>query len=429
MIVFEAVGGYAALLFLAGMILIGYVFGKLAERIKLPEVTGFIIAGILLNHLFNDLLPLFNINVPFHEHVVSLEPVTTIALGFVSFLIGTKFYLPKVKEHIKVVLLTVLLQFVLVVCFTTALFWIFGLDLWMALLLAGVSSATAAVPIVELTKKYHSKGPLTNTINPVVAIDNVLGIAFFLIVAVFASSLRDQTSVVLADFVEPLIKIGLGIVVGALAGLLMIWLNKKVLCHYCDDEKYETYLVVSVGLVLFITLLTSAFGISPFITTIIMGAVFTNSLNKETFKYETSVINHFVPPLITAFFVIAGAELSVLDLFHYGGWAILYVVAHAGGKFLGAYLSTRIVKKTPENVKKYLPTSLFTQGGFEIFLAASVATLLLMDNDSEHAIFIRVVVLTSVLIFEFFAPLLMRRALFKSEEAREHLSTIVCKTD
>ncbi|MBE0701418.1 MAG: cation:proton antiporter [Acholeplasmataceae bacterium] len=424
MIYASAVSGYTALLFLAGMILVGHGFGKLAERFKLPEVTGFIISGILMNLFFINILPNVGIDVHFHDVVVALEPVITIALGFVSFIIGTKFWLPSVKKRLKIIILIVLIQMTLVVGVTTLLMVVFGKPIWFALLIGGISAATAPAPIIEITKKFHAKGPVTNTLFPIVGIDNVIGIALFLFLTVFASSIKGQSTLVMSDFIYPLTKIGVSLLVGTIAGLLLIYLNKHFLSLFFDDEKYETYLVVSVGVIILTTLLAEFINVSPFIAAFIAGAVFTNSLNKETYKYETSVINHFIPPLITAFFVIAGAELSFLDLFRYGGWAILYVIAHAGGKYLGAYIGSRLDKKTELTVKKYLPTSVLTQGGFEIFLAGSVALYVMMTP--EESIAIKLIVLTSVLIIEFFAPLLLTRSLFCAKEAKAHIPPNAC---
>ncbi|MFA5560890.1 MAG: cation:proton antiporter [Acholeplasmataceae bacterium] len=422
-------GGYTALLFLAGMILIAYIFGKLAEKLKLPEITGFIIAGVLLNLLFITLLPAwipgFEDSIDFHQIVLSLQPLTIIALGFVSFILGSKLFIPVVKKHVKVVLVTVLIQAILVYGLTVLLFTVAGIELWLALLIAGLSIATAAVPVIELTKKYRSKGPLTNTVFPLLAVDNITGIVVFLITAVFAIALKNNEAVVLSDFIAPLKEIGFSIGLGAIVGLLLSWLNKKYLCLYCDEEKHETYLIVTVGFVILTTILAQFIGASPFITMILVGFIFTNSLDKEDYKYETKVIEQFIPPLITGFFVIAGAELSVMNLFTYGLFALLYVVSHAGGKFLGAWLSTRITK-APEAVQKNLPTATLTQGGFEIILAMFVATRI-AGSSTQEGQFILAVVLTSVLLFEFFAPLLFRRSLFKAGEAREHDVEVACE--
>jgi Kef-type K+ transport system membrane component KefB len=418
MIYATAVSGYQALLALALMILVGYGFGKAIEKIKLPEVTGFILAGILMNLLFTNVLPEFGIEVHFHGIVVALEPVITIALGFVSFILGTKFWIPAVKKNIKTIALVVSLQLLIVIAMTTLLFTVFGQPLWFGLIIGGVSAATAGAPIIEISKKYHAKGPLSRIIFPIVGIDNILGISIFLLITVFASSMRNGEALVLASFWRPLGKIGLSLLIGIITGLLLVFLHKRFLCKFFDDEKFETYLVISVGVIVLTTLIGYVFYVSPFIASFVAGAVFTSSLNKESYKYETNVINSFMPPLITAFFVIAGAELSIFDLFRYGGWAILYVVAHAGGKFLGAWLGTKPDPNLPVAIKKNLPTALLTQGGFEIFLAGSIAVY--MTIDEADSTMIKAIVLTSVLIFEFFAPLLFRSSLFKAGEAKDH---------
>ncbi|HHT98612.1 MAG TPA: hypothetical protein GXZ79_00825 [Acholeplasma sp.] len=162
--------------------------------------------------------------------------------------------------------------------------------------------------------------------------------------------------------------------------------------------------------------------ISPFISALMLGAIYTNFINKETYAYETSIINNFTPPLITAFFVIAGAELDVTKLGDFGLYALLYVVAHAGGKFIGAYFGSRLDKNNPDTVKKFLPTACLTQGGFEIFLAASVGTLWFVTGSADaQATLIKNIVLTSVLIFEFFAPMLLVKSLKGAGEAQEHV--------
>jgi Kef-type K+ transport system membrane component KefB len=429
MILAVEVSGYQALLALAMMILFGYAGGKLIEKIKLPEVTGFILTGIFLNLLFLNILPSVGIDVHFHSIVVALEPVLTIALGFVAFILGTKFWIPTIKPNIRTIALTVFFQLILVIGITSLLFFIFGKPLWFGLLIGGVSAATAPAPILEITKKYRAKGPLTRTIFPIVGIDNVVGISVFLVITVIASALKDGTAVSLLDLERIFGKIFFSILIGVATGLLLIFLNKRFLSKFVDEEKFETYLIVSVGIITLTTLLGYFFYVSPFIATFVSGAVFTSSLNKESFKYETNVINSFIPPLITAFFVIAGAELSFLDLFRYGGWAILYVIGHAGGKFLGAYFAARSDTNLPSTVRKNLPTALLTQGGFEIFLAGSIAVYVLSIN-SQDSTQIKAIVLTSVLIFEFFAPLLFRRSLFKAGEAKDpHHHELACDVD
>lgn len=421
--------GYHIIFSLAVMIIIGHGFGKLAEKIHLPEVTGYIISGILLNLLFTKVLKYE------HEftHVIhTLEVVSVIALGFLSYTLGTKLWWPKLKMRFKTIMTTVLVETVLIVSITTLLFSLIGLDLWVSLLIGGISVATASAPVLEITKKYQAKGPLTDTLISGLGLDNVIGISVFLMIVPFAAAIKGQNTVQFQEILTALLSILISVGVGALAGLALVFIDRKVLCRYYDEEKYESYLIMTVAIVLITTLvapivtneLTSNIIISPFIASLILGAVYTNFVTKETFKYELGVINNFTPPLITAFFVIAGAELDVSKLPEFGLYAIIYVLAHVIGKLLGAYFGSRIDKNTPEAVKKFLPTASLTQGGFEIFLAASVGTLFFVVNDPaavEQAQLIKNIVLTSVLIFEFFAPMLLIKSLKKAGEATDHI--------
>lgn len=414
--------GYILITSLAVMILLGHAFAKLAEKIKLPEVTGMIIAGIVINLIARALGETHFT----HDLVSNLQVVVTIALCFVSYILGTKFFIPKVKKHYKTILPVLGLQFLFVVGFTTLFFYVFKQDLKTALLIGAISAATAPAPIIEITHKHHAKGSLTNTLFSIVGLDNILGIGYFFFILFFVKNMDPQTSI---SVIEPFISIFASIGIGLLAGLVLVFFDRKVLCKYCDDEKYESYLTTLVGTVLLMTVGAQVLGkhiigieLSPFIATFILGAVNTNSITKEKFIYESNVINGFVPPLTTAFFVIAGLELDITKLpTTIGLFAIVYVVTHAGGKYLGAFIGTRVSKSTKPEVKKYLPTAVLTQGGFEIALA-SVAQVLVPGSD------ILLIVLTSVLIFEFFAPLLLTKSLIKSGDGIE-FERVVCAVE
>lgn len=404
--------GYLVLTALAVMIILGHTFGKLAEKIKLPEVTGMIVAGIILNLLFRA----FGQEAAAHQLIDSLQVVVTIALSFVSYILGTKFFLPKIKENWHTILPVVTLQFVFVVVFTTLGFWIFK-DLGTGLLIGAISAATAPAPIIEITKKYKSHGSLTNTLFAVVSLDNIIGISYFYLMLFVVTNMAPGQSV---SILLPLGSIFISIAVGAIVGLIIIVIERKILCKFFDEEKFESYLLTAVGTLLLIAagipILSNYIGIelSPYIAALVYGFIYTNAVNKETYMYETEVISKFIPPLITSFFVIAGMELDITKLpTLIGLYAILYVLTHTIGKYLGAYLGTRVSKKTSNKVKTFLPTSVLTQGGFEIALAA-LASSLLGNSD------ILLIVLTSVLIIEFFAPLLLTKALLKSGEGLEH---------
>lgn len=405
--------GYVLLLAIGGMIIFGHIVGKLFDRIKLPEVTGFIIAGILINLFFRFVLKQED---ALHEAVDSLQMVITIALSFVSFIIGTKLWKPKVKELSKGIFPVLILQLIFVIGFTSLGFLIFK-DLKFALLIGAISAATAPAPIIEITNKYSSRGPLTETLTAIVGFDNIFGLVYFFIIAAIVPQLGTNVfsfTPILHAILGSLIAVGIGIILG----IFLTLFDKSAFDKYKGHEKHDSYLIVSVGIIIIAALgshvlnryIPEAMQVSPFIATLILGIVFTNLTDRDTYEYETVVIGEFIPPLITAFFVIAGMELDVIQLFSpIGLFAILYVITHAGGKYLGAYLGTRVKGGCSDSLKENLPRAVLTQGGFEIALAMLAATMLGSDE-------IKLIVLTAVLIFEFFAPMFLTKALHDAHE-------------
>lgn len=405
--------GYVLLLAIGAMIIFGHIVGKLFDKLKLPEVTGFIIAGIVINLFFRFVL---NQEQVLHEAIDAFQMVITIALSFVSFIIGTKLWKPKIKELSKGIFPVLILQLIFVIGFTSLGFLIFK-DLKFALLIGAISAATAPAPIIEITGKYSSRGPLTETLTAIVGFDNIFGLVYFFIIAAIVPQIGTQAFsfgpigyAVLGSLLAALI--------GAFLGMILALFDKKSFHKYKGPEKHDSYLILSVGIILLASLgshvlndfMPDAMQISPFIATLIAGVIFTNLTDRDTYEYETVVISEFIPPLITAFFVIAGMELDVLQLFSpIGLFAILYVITHSAGKYLGAYLGTRIKPGTNEVVKDKLPKSVLTQGGFEIALAMLAATMLGSDE-------IKLIVLSAVLIFEFFAPLFLTKALHEANE-------------
>lgn len=394
-------GAYITLFYLALMIITGLLFGKIAERLNLPEVTGYIVAGMLLS----------GVGLITHEQVLKLDVVTNIALGFITFQLGTLLWWPKVKARLKEVMLVLGLEILFVMGFTFGIFMLFNQPIWRALIIAAISVATAAAPVIEITKKHRSKGAVTDTLYSVVGFDNVVGVIIFLFTLVIAVNLKNDSAITFNEILEPLKNIGIAMLLGVMLSLVMIYAQHHLFTKFQRHAKHEMYLVFTVSFVLSATVGSILLGAPYVITTFVLGFIFTNSIDKETYKFQTLTVDEFIPPLFIAFFVIAGAELSISMLVQYGLYAVLYAIGHAGGKLLAGFVGTRITKSQTV-VKRYLPTSILTQGGIEIGLA-TIAVIALDDPK------IKSVILTAVLIFEFFAPLLMRRSLNFAGELRE----------
>lgn len=415
------INGFWLIFALGFMILFGHVMGKLFNKIKMPEVTGFIVSGILINVVMTFVFKKGDlVHALVGEKESPFQVVVVVALSFVSFMIGTQISKYKFKKFSKTFFPVVALQLLFVIGFTTLAFFIIK-DIRFALLIGAISAATAPAAIIEITGKYKTKGPLTDVLSSIVALDNIFGIVYFFIVLGFLEQTKTAGFDLLPSF-EYLIGAFAAILVGIVSGFILVLFDKVLFTKIKDhDERGHSYLVIMVGMILLTSLgayllseskIFEKYHISPFITTLISGIVFTNFIDQASNEEQSHVMHQFLPPLLTGFFVIAGMELDITKLFSkIGLLAIVYVITHALGKFLGAYIGTRISKDTKPVLKKHLPYAVLTQGGFEIYLAGIAAITLGSDE-------IKMVVLTSVLIFEFFAPLLLTKALFASNEVK-----------
>ncbi|MDD2575561.1 MAG: cation:proton antiporter [Acholeplasmataceae bacterium] len=395
----EMVGAYEILLYLSIMMALGLTLGKVASHFELPDIMGYILAGILLS----------GFGFVTHETVLQLEFVTNISLGFITFSFGTLLYWPNMKAHLKQILVVLAVEVLLIFGLTLALFSIFGQPLWFSLIMAAISIPTATAPIIEITKKHKAKGPLTNLICGIAGWDNLVAVFIFMMILPISIALKNDSTLAFSNFVPFLQKFGIAILLGILLGLLFGYLHRYVLVKFAKNDRHEPYLVSSLVVIFFGTSASVLLDVPYYITLLIAGFIFTNMLDKSSYEYETNTLDKFMPPFLIAFFVIAGAELNITNLVTYGGLTVLMILANLTGKYVGGWLGALAAPKTSEAQDKYLKTSLFTHGGIEIALA-SMAVIYLEDPR------IKAIVLTVVLVYEFFAPLLLTKSLHNANE-------------
>lgn len=395
----DMTGAYEILLYLSIMMALGLTLGKIASHFELPDIMGYILAGILLS----------GFGIVTHNTVLQLDFVTNISLGFITFSFGTLLYWPNMKVHLKQILVVLAVEVLLIFGLTLALFSIFGQPLWFSLIMAAISIPTATAPIIEITKKHKAKGPLTNLICGIAGWDNLIAVFIFMMILPIAIALKNDSTLAFSNFVPFLQKFGIAILLGVLLGLLFGYLHRYVLVKFAKNDRHEPYLVSSLVVIFFGTSASLLLEVPYYITLLIAGFIFTNMLDKKAYEYETNTLDKFMPPFLIAFFVIAGAELNITNLVTYGGLTVLMILANLTGKYVGGWLGALAAPKTSEAQDKYLKTSLFTHGGIEIALA-SMAVVYLEDPR------IKAIVLTVVLVYEFFAPLLLTKSLHNANE-------------
>ncbi len=392
-----------SLLFKLGIIiLVGIVGGRLANYVKLPNVSGYIVAGLIVGPSF--------FNIVTGSDILSFNIVNDMALAAIAFSIGNEFLLSDMKKVGKNVFLITLAEVVgaVVIVFLVMKF-ILGQSVPFSLVIASMSAATAPAGIVMVIRELRASGPLVRTILPIVAIDDALGIMVFGVCLSLAKMISGVESFSLFKIISsPLIEIVGSLILGLLIGIIMSKVVKKA-------KNQEELLIMTLGFILLAAGGASYLNLSPLLTNMMVGATVVNLKQNPTRVFNA--VNEFTPPLNLLFFTIAGASLDLKVLFTVGVLGIGYIIARATGKILGATLGAKLLDQE-EKIVKYLGMSLLTQGGISIGLSIIVRNQL---PDLSDAII--TVILFSVLVYEIVGPILAKIAITKAGEVDGALKT------
>lgn len=377
-------------------IMVGLIGAKVARRFQLPNVTGYLLGGLILGP------SLLNIITQADKPVINF--VNDLALAAIAFNIGGAFSLKDLKKLGKEIFLITLFEVVGVVLVVfLVMFLIFKQDLVFSLMVASMSAATAPAGTMMVIQQYRAKGPLTDTILPVAALDDALGIMVFgfaLSISKILIGGQTDTNVAML-FLAPVFEIVLSLLLGFVLG----WLFSRISRHI----KYQGDLLSLTLLLIFAsTGLSYLLNLSPLLTNMMVGAVFVNlSLKPQrTFK----LLNDTTPTINLLFFAFAGASLDLSVLSQIGLLGFGYVFSRAIGKISGATFGAKLANST-KTIQKYLGIALLPQGGISIGLSMTVAKELPKYSNS-----IVTLILFSVLIFEIAGPILAKFALNKAGE-------------
>ena len=417
---------YIALLLLAALF-----STRLMKLIKLPNVTGYIITGIIMGPFVFGLL--FN-NFSYdniegsiiYTHIRDIKWVSTIALGFIAFSIGTSFKRSTLKSVGKRVLIITALEALLAsACVILALvighFIRSDFITWeMVLTLGAIASATAPAATLMVIKQYNAKGPMVNTLLPVVALDDAAALILFAILFQIATALAGGNLSIYNMLFKPLIEILLSVVIGLLIGLFISFMNRFFLSR--NNRLIWTIFSVfaAVGIYfLFSQKELGGFELSSLLMCMVSGAVYIN-MTKDNNK-TLDVFDRFTSPIYMMFFVISGASLDLTIFFNGNGLIVVivaatYIVFRVIGKYLGAFLGASITHCEPK-IRKYLGLTLVPQAGVAIGLATTANYLFsASDATKETGGLIIAIILASTLIYELIGPLVSKYALTKAGE-------------
>ena len=417
-------GGSSEVLFsLALALFMGLFLSRIVKPLKLPAVTGYLIAGVLIGPYCLGLLGITGIFSNVEAMKATSVIVQDVALGFIAFAIGTEFKLSSLKKTGKqaafVGCFQALFTMVVVDGILIALHFILGeevLPLSVAITLGAIATATAPAATIMVVKQYKAKGPLTSLLLPVVALDDAVGLVCFAVSMGIAQTLAQGAAGsvgVISLLVNPLLEVLLSLALGALMGALLTAVenlfksNSKRLCLTITFvlltvalAQIEREFVLPDGQVL-------ELAFSNLLVCMMLGPLFCNICDSADELMEKT--DKWTMPILILFFVFSGAELD-LTIFAVPTIVLIgvvYVFARVLGKYFGAAISAKL-SGCSSSIVKYLGVTLFPQAGVALGMSAIAANLL-----ADGSV-VRNIVLFGVLVYELIGPMLTKIALTRA---------------
>lgn len=404
----------ASILFsLSISLLAGLLLSRLAKKVQLPAVSAYLIAGVLVGPFLLGSLGIPGIGIT-QSQIEGFGIISDLALGFIAFSMGNEFRLAQLKKIGKqatiIGVFQALFTTVVVDVVLIGLHFIIPdkLSLPSAIVLASVATATAPAATLMVVKQYKAKGPVTDVLLPVVALDDAVGLVVFAISFGVAKSIATGAVDVLSVILEPLLEILLSLALGFVMGLLFTLCER----YFHSRSKRMAVTVTFVMMTVAISSLQFQIGsvhisFSSLLACMMLGTVFCNFCDVSEELMERA--DRWTTPVLILFFVISGAglELSVFADATVVVIGIIYIIARSLGKYFGAGISARLTKSDP-NIIKYLGITLLPQAGVALGMAIKA-----MELGPDGAI-VRNITLFAVMIYEIIGPFLTKIALTKA---------------
>ncbi|MFA7105915.1 MAG: cation:proton antiporter [Candidatus Izemoplasmatales bacterium] len=395
---------YSVLFYTAIIIATGLLFGKIAKYLRLPNVTGYLVGGLLIGPSI--------LNIVKEEALPGLELISVVALGFIAFTIGNELKIKYFKQvGVKPFIIAFFESFIAVVMVLLGLiiyFLIIGKltneNIRFSLVLSAIAAATAPAATLMVIRQYKAKGKLTETLLSVVAIDDSVAVLLFGIFVAVANSMDPALShgsvfmQVMHPILEILISLGIGVGIGVILILGCIWFTGR-----------GNRISLTVAAIFLTVYLAYNWGGSSILAAMVLGFLFTNFSSKQ--EKVNELIYFFTPPIYIIFFVLSGVELKLSVLITVGVLGLIYVIMRVFGKISGAFIGSKITK-SEKKISKYLGFALIPQAGVAIGLSLIASSVLNPELGSQ----IRAIVLSATIIYELSGPLITKIVLKKAGE-------------
>ena len=402
-------------------LLAGLLMTRAFKPLKLPSVTAYLIAGVLIGPYCVGRLGLDGLGFSSHEAVAQLGLISEVALGFIAFSIGNEFRVEELKKTGRQATIIGIFQALVATLFVDLA--LFGLHIIMPdklsvpqlITLGAIATATAPAATLMVVRQYKAKGSLTNLLLPIVALDDAVGLIVFAVSFGIAKTLIVGNVDMVAIIVNPLVEIICSLGLGAIMGWILTQLEKMFNSNTNRLNMTITFVFLTVAL----SMLDFHIGpvhvsFSSLLVCMMLGTVFCNICPLSHDLMEKA--DKWTSPLFALFFVISGAELE-LSVFADGAIVIIgvvYIIFRSLGKYIGTYASAKATNCEPQ-ICKYLGITLFPQAGVALGMCAIAAATPEMAGQGA---LIRNITLFAVLIYELFGPLLTRQALMAAGDIK-----------
>lgn len=416
----------------------GLLLSRVVRLFKLPAVTAYLVAGLLIGPFLLGKIDFSFMNAGFNhfgfspadfglvsgsEKNMAFEIISSVALGFIAFSIGNEFRMSELKTIGKQATVIGILQAVVTTLIVDAA--LIGLhfalpkyvSLESAIVLGAIASATAPAATLMVVRQYKAKGPLTDLLLPIVALDDAVGLVLFAVSFGVAKALKSGSISLISVLLNPLLEVILSLILGAVMG----WLFSQCEKMFHSNSKRMS---LSITFVMFTVALSMIrfnigevhIGFSSLLVCMMLGTVFCNICDFSADIMERC--DKWTAPLFLLFFVISGAELrlDILKEIPVLVVGVVYIIFRCVGKYSGASFSSKMVH-CDSNIQKYLGITLFPQAG----VALGMSAIVMSDSafDTNEGILVRNIILFSVLVYELVGPLLTKIALTKAGEIKE----------
>ena len=391
----------------------GLFLSRLTSKLNLPDVTSYLVAGLLVGPLCLGRLNIPGLGLTSFEAVEELSLLNDVALGFIAFSIGSEFRISSLRQIGRQATIVAVFQALTATLFVDVALLLLHLVLGdklpvsTCILLGAIATATAPAATLMVVNQYKARGALTNMLLPVVALDDAVGLIVFAISSGIAKALDSGAVSVVSILVNPVLEIVLSLGMGMLLG----WIFSEVEIFFNSNSKR---LSLSVAFVILCTALSKlhfslgggiTIGFSSLLVTMMCATVFCNLCDfSEQIMYQ---VERWTAPIYVLFFVLSGAELDLTVFADLAvvGIGVVYILARSAGKIVGSNTSARLTR-CEESICKYLGITLLPQAGVALGMSVLVAA-----QFGEEGALVRNIVLFSVMIYELVGPTLTKMAL------------------